>query len=361
MLHHTRAIAVGIFSLGLALGAQAGPAMFNASFIFHAWGNDITSGTAYPYNTNTFNAVPLGHDCQSFDPYTPNGAPSPRYCELTILREGVPATGSGTLVTGGATVGAPVGLPQSAFGIDITGFNRTYYPYIQSWTYANFVNDAGAFFAGGGAAAGKGVVTHSGMGQQSGQWYIHEGDRGFGGVMGLLGFYGVKSAKWIVLGKVGTFVNTNSNWDMVTPLGREQYATPTAFTPMGKATNWLNPHTYPNTGTNNVNGNTTRWTVDGWGTPWTTGTVTLYAKAGYFTTIHVRTGYDTVTAGGVRNLQLVTPGLVHWIGVGFQGHTGHIGILTLQITPEPGAILLLGAGGGTLALLYGVSRRRTKR
>ena len=53
---------------------QAGPALFSASFIMHAWGNEITSGTLYPYNSANWDAVPLGHDCQSAYPYTPNGA-----------------------------------------------------------------------------------------------------------------------------------------------------------------------------------------------------------------------------------------------------------------------------------------------
>jgi len=361
MLRNTRAIALGIFALGLALGAQAGPALFSGSFIWNAWGNDITSGASYPYNTNTFNAAPIGHDCQHFSPYTANGEPSSRYCPLSVLREGVPATGSGYLVTGGATLGAPIGLAPSAITITVTGFNRTYYPYIQSWTYANIANDAGSFFAGGGPAFGKGTHIKTGMGQTSGTWIIHEGARGFGGVMGLLGWYGVKSAKYIVLGKVGTYVNLDSDWNQIKPVGRVQYATPTAFTPMGKASNWLNPHTLTSAATNNVNGNMSTWVVDGWGTPWTTGSLTVYARGGYFTTILHRAGYDSVTSGGVRNIQLVTPTLTHWIGPGFQAHTGQIGMLTLQITPEPEAILMLAAGGGILALLYGVSRRRTLR
>jgi hypothetical protein len=68
-------------------------------------------------------------------------------------------------------------------------------------------------------------------------------------------------------------------------------------------------------------------------------------------------GNDTTTTGGARNLQLVTPALTHWIGPGFQDHTGHIGILRLQIVPEPGALLLLAAGAGALALLRRGSRR----
>ena len=94
----------------------------------------------------------------------------------------------------------------------------------------------------------------------------------------------------------------------------------------------------------------------GTGTAWTTGQVAVYAKAGAFTTILHRTGYDTTTPSGVRNIQLVTPGLTHWIEPGSEDHTGHIGILKLRV-PEPHGVLLLAADVGMLLLLRRVSRR----
>jgi hypothetical protein len=331
--------------------------MFTASMILHSFGNDITSGTVYPYNTLRTIAMPLGHDCQHAAPSTPNGAPNDRYCATTTLMAGYPATGSGYLVTGGATAGAPVGLPQSAFAVDVTGFHRTYYPYIQSHTYGEFVNAAGTFFAGGGPAFGEGTHTHSGMGQRSGQWIIHEGPRGFGGILNILGAIGDIHFAWIITGKVGTYTGGPGNWNMVTAFGNNQYTSPTGYTPMGK-TLWRNPHFTTNFYTNNENGNVTTVVAIATGTPWTTGSVTLYANAGIFATVLHRAGYDTVTAGGVRNLQLVTPAVTHWISPGWQSHSGQIGILTMQISPEPRAILLLAAGGGVLALLYLTSRRR---
>jgi hypothetical protein len=39
-------------------------------------------------------------------------------------------------------------------------------------------------------------------------------------------------------------------------------------------------------------------------------------------------------------------------------HTGHIGILSLQVLPEPTALLLLAAGVGALVGLHRLSRRR---
>jgi hypothetical protein len=332
--------------------------MFVASLSIHAWGNDVTTGTAVPYNESGFTALPLGHDCQEADAATPNGAVNPRYCGTTTMMQGAPATGSGFLVTGGATVGGVIGLPQSAFSVTATGFLPTYYPYLQTHTYADFRNAAGTFFAGSGPAAGKGTVTHSGMGQLSGQWTIKEGKNGYGGVLGLLGKFGSRSTKFVIPGKVGTYEGAGS-WLLVHPLGRPQYATPIGTTPMGK-TVWQNPKTAVMVYVNNVNGNTSATQGRVSGTPWTTGTVTVYALAGGVQTIFHTQGFDTTTGTGVtrvRNIQLVTPELIHWIGPGWQTHQGAVGILNLRITPEPGAILMLAAGAGVLFLLYRTNRR----
>jgi hypothetical protein len=68
------------------------------------------------------------------------------------------------------------------------------------------------------------------------------------------------------------------------------------------------------------------------------------------------TGYDNRTAGGVGNIQLVTPSLTHWLSPSWNSHTAQVGMLKIQV-PEPGAVLLLAAGGGVLGLLYWTSRR----
>jgi hypothetical protein len=330
--------------------------MFDASFIFHAWGNDITSGTAYPYNEAGITAAPLGYDCQDDAPYSVNGAPNLRYCSPAIISKGHPVTGMGTLVSGSAVVGGPVGLPQSAFAtVGLTGFLATYYPYLQSNTYATIANEAGNFFAGGGPAA-AGTITKTGMGQTTGSWIIspRAGGNALGGTLGLLGRYGA-IGKYVVPGKVGTYLGTSS-WAIIPPMGRPQSQTIIGYTPMGKI-KWANPFTKTDVWVNNYNGNTSVLAARGTASPWTTGTVGAYARAGVFQTVLKRTGFDTVTSGGVRNIQLVTPTLTHWIGPGFQTHTAQIGILSLTITPEPEAILMLAAGGALLALLFRVSRR----
>jgi hypothetical protein len=49
-----------LLTLGLTPSAHAGAAMFQASFILHAFGNDVTMGSTFPSNTYTFYALPLG-------------------------------------------------------------------------------------------------------------------------------------------------------------------------------------------------------------------------------------------------------------------------------------------------------------
>jgi len=339
-------LAIGAMVLGFGFGAQAGPAMFEASFIMHAFGNDITSGTTFPYSWYSFSAVPLGHNCRYRYPYSPNGATYPHYCGSATFHRGSPATGTFAVDTGGSVVGGSIAVPQYAFGITATGIFPPYYPYLYSKTYATFANAAGTFFAGGGPAFGLGTKTHTGTSQTVGSWVIHEGDRGFGGTLGLLGRLGAK-AKYVVTGKVGTYEGTGS-WNMIRALGRPRSSTVYSYTPQG--TNWFNPHRVTNTYVNNVNGNQSTVLVLGSGTPWTTGSVTVYAVVGVFPTILQRAGDDTVTPGGLRNLQLVTPALTHWIGPGFQGHTGHIGILEFQLVPEPGSLGLLILGLGALVV-----------
>ena len=135
-------------------------------------------------------------------------------------------------------MGGPVGLPQSAFVADgVTGFLATYYPYLQSHTYAYIANEAGGFFAGGGPAATT-TIHKTGMGQTTGSWYVRKrsGGNALGGVMGLLGSYGAWG-QYVVAGKVGTYHGTSS-WAVIPPMGRVQYATPIAYTAMGKTTRW---------------------------------------------------------------------------------------------------------------------------
>ena len=89
-----------IMALGIAADARAGPAMFQASFIMHAFGNDITTGTIFPYSTDVFSALPIGRNCRTISSYTTNGMPAPYFCGAATLQEGAAATGSGAISLG---------------------------------------------------------------------------------------------------------------------------------------------------------------------------------------------------------------------------------------------------------------------
>ena len=369
LLCHLRPLAVGAFVLGFALSAQAAPEMFEASFIFHAWGNDISSATTGTvYEANDWTAAPLGWDCQHAEPYTGNGAPASRYCTLpNKMQKGHPAVGSWSRSL--PATPSKITLKQSDFGVALgttlttypwgqgdccRGFLITFPPYLQSFTYATFVNAAGSFFAGGGAAAGVGYNNLTGMGV--GTWRIRAGKNAFGGAMGLLGKYGA-TGKYTITGKTGTY-NGVSSWAMVPNLGRPLYQTQIDTGPMGTPI-WQNPFSktdmwYKTTPKGAVKVSTIL--AIGEGTLWTTGQVGNFAKTGAYYTSLWRTGYDNRDSAGKGNIQLVTPTLTHWLSPGYNTHSAQLGMLKIQV-PEPGAVLLLAAGGGVLGLLYWTSRR----
>jgi len=302
----------------LAPPTQAGTALYDASFFIHAFGND-TLGYVAP--------IPVTEA----------------------------ATGSGTIgATATGTRPAPVALPKSAFGVTAAAYWPIYPPTTFYWTYATFANEAGRFFAGGGPAAGKGTISHKGNGNRVGSWFIREGENAFGGTLGLLGKQGAFAQFQIKTSGPsvplpGTFTGTSS-WNIINALGRSQMDS-------------LNPHTNTGTFINKGLGTVTTYTKLASGTPWTTGTVTVYATAGSFTTSFQRSGYDTTTPGGARNIQLVTPTLTHWKrghGRPFN-HTGHIAIINIQLVPEPSRLAMFAAGAGALLILHRVFQDSSSR
>ncbi len=362
---------------------QSGPAMFEASFILHAFGNDSDTGTTPPYSANGWTALPLGYDCQHAEKYSGNVLNS-RYCSPAKMQRGHPATGMGAGTTTSklsVMPGTPVPgivLQQSALGIELythpltgtdtdtphccRGFPIQPPSYAQTFTYATFVNAAGSFFAGGGAAAagfhaaGTGAArynNYTGM-QNHGTWQIRAGVNAFGGAMGLLGKYGAKG-KWSSPG-VPTFYEGTTSWGMVPDIGRKIFNTVIGYGAMG-TTLFQNPFTRTDkrrkyfTNGSPIPGKTSTVTAIGLGTLWTTGQVGNFALAGSYATSLWRTGFDTFELGGARNIQLVTPGLTHWLREGPDDYTAHVGILKLRIVPEPGRVALLALGLGALLAL----------
>jgi len=344
MLHSLRSVACAILIAAFAAPAAAGPAMFSASFVLRAFGNDITSGASWPSSTVVFYALPLGHNCKDPSRYTANGTHlAPYYCYPTTLRAGRPATGHGTLRVGAGSP-ASIMLPQSALGITAVGARPLQPGYLQSDTYATFVNASGTFFAGGGPSS---VSRYYGCGEgpELCRLLIQNGPHKFGGAMPLLGRLG-GVVRWVDPGGSGTFAGTSS-WNMIVAPGRRaSYGDP------------LNPYTNTGMFYNTLLGITTTVSKYGRGTLWTTGMVAVYAEEGYLRTILRSTGYDDRTPGGLGNIQLVTPALTRWVWAGISpAYTGHIGILKIQV-PEPDAVLLLAVGTGALLALRRLGRRR---
>jgi hypothetical protein len=334
----SREIRIGSSPTNASSTPPSRPAMFQASFIMHAFGRDTWTTFMGYYGPDEYFALPIGNFCPATDP----GATG--YCTNDILQAGAPATGSGIL-TAGTAIAASIALPQSAFGITTTGYlpkavrrRCPYYCYYSGYplrrTYATFANAAGTFFPGGGPAGG------------------------FGGTLSLLGELGGRRSFFPGGGAVyGTVYAGTGSWNMLPALGRRKYAAPIGYGTMGTPTNWTNPNTITESAATAAGNRTSRFEVRATGTRWTTGPVSASARSGLFSTFLRRTGYDTTTPGGIRNIQLVTPVLTHWIGPKLQTHSGHIGILKLRIVPEPGAVLMLGVGVGVLVVLRSVSRR----
>jgi len=344
-------IAAAILTLGVGSAAQAGTAMFQASFIVHAFGNDVTTGANSPFNTSVFTPMPLGTTgCAPY--YGPYSA-SYHHC-LPVSQRGQSATGTGLISVATTGTGpAPIALPQSAFGVTTMGFWPINVPTEYYTTYATFVNAAGSFFAGGGPTTYS--FTSSISGTTQGRWVIQPGPNRFGGKLGLLGRLG---AWWVFdyggVSLTGHWTPDTGHWNPFT--GRSSW---NMIKAMGRGSGDPD-HTYTNTGMfyNLARTQTITYTAIGRGTHWTTGSVTVSVPLGTWMTIFRRAGHDTTTPGGARNIQLVTPALTHWIGTGSvpNNFTGHIGVLTLQV-PEPHAVLLLAAGAGALLLLRRSSRR----
>jgi len=330
--------------------------MFEASFIMHAFGEgESISGVYYPLSFMSIPAacaLPLETSSTSSSSGYGPVLETHGFCHAFTM-SGKPATGSGALsVVPTGTGPSGVALPQSAFGITTTQV----WPSSYLTTYATFRNAAGSFFAGGGPAA-AGTVRKKGQGNFAGSWTIQPGEHAFGGPMGLLGRLGAYQL-YTVTGKAGTYAGSMS-WNMIKGLGRERLGS----SPMGPGPDPMNPYTNTGMFVNTLAGATHTYTLYGTGTPWTTGAVTVYALAGSFTTVMRRSGFDTTSTTSmgdtVRNIQLVTPALTHWRGSGgANDHTGHIGVLRLQIVPEPGGVLLLAVGVGVLIALRSAVTRR---
>jgi hypothetical protein len=313
-------LAVAMFGL-LAAPAQAGPKIYSGSLVFHALGNDLTTGTTPPFATYTFIALPLGASC---NPALVGGMT----CSSATLQQGAPLTGGGAAsVTGSSPAGFT--LPANQLKRTTLGVLPPYPGISYTATTATLANSTGGFGPGGGPGSFS-YIPVRGIGGTTVS--VTQGAKQFGGVMRLLG--GMRSLN-VAPDRVASFpqlpvtIAGGSYATRITTLGIYYYPsqTPMLGTGLGYATAF----------------------------PWTTGTVSVRAygdSPSFFPTSITRRGYDNRTEMGGGTIQLVTPVLMHWTG---GEHQGLVGILRLQFVPEPSSWLMLVSGIGLLGVLY---RRR---
>lgn len=272
------------------------------------------------------------------------------------VMKGAPVSGSGyaTTTAGGAfnfaAAQAPP-FPANANG----GMRRTTQgefsnipPYLYSYTYATFRNDAGNFAPGGGffstAAVGATMQKNNKVGSTTvAKVKVTRGSNSFGGTMKLLGKITTKVCYFYAGGcslGSGTWKYEN--------IGAAGGAKAAGIVTAPFTSSWVIP--YYNTGLatkHSTTGVGSRW-------PWTTGTVTVSATVrGPHKTFQARKGFDTRGASGLGSVQLVSPVVTTWLGV-VNFETAGIGILKLEFVPEPGVLVGLVAGLSLLGVLYRV-------
>ncbi len=375
----------GILALVVASSSQAGVvSMYNlGTLTIKAFGNDTTTGSTYPSNTNVYLGLPFGQHCNSAHG---TGTTS---CGGTYpsAQAGSPLFGGDVVnVTTSSAAPAKFGLAQGQLARKLgtlptvwnsgpfTTYTRTtsgaqgtmtvynsnpnhvkiplngnpggsfsyYPPYIYSYSYADLKNQAGNFFGGGGPGS---FTYHDGATSVAAKVTPTSANQ-FGGTMALLG-HQTSRAGYFING--GLSIIPSSPWLFQAVGGK------------GTGNNSTMAYTLTATGTGMhtvLTGTFTEY-VRAMAFPWTTGVAQVDAPQGPFVTHMKRTGYDARTAGGIGNIQMVSPMLTHWTNpsTGSDYATGGIGVMKLKFVPEPGSMLLLGAGISLLGLVYRSTRR----
>ena len=245
-------------------------------------------------------------------------------------------TGTGGFSFAGAALKANNGLRART-----TGEFTNIYPYIYSYTYADFVNDAGLF----GPGKGIGAFTHKYyQGGTVARMIVTPGPNQFGGTMRLLGQMTTKVCYY----RNGGCSLGENDWfyDLVG-------TTASRATPSGPVT-----APYVITGYayyyQTAGSQISTVKVIGDRLPWTTGSVTVTARGrGGFKTVHYGHGYDNrnpVTGKGT--IQLVSPVMTRWLQPASKLETTGIAQLRIKFVPEPQTWALLIAGASLLGVGY---------
>ena len=265
---------------------------------------------------------------------------------------GNPVSGIGMVDATGFGVGKNFALPAASANAsgNHQGMHRTtqgefnnIFPYIYSYTYATFRNDAGNFAAGGGPGAFN--VPYSVLGAQVAHTAVQAGPNKFGGVMKLLGKVSTKVCYY----RSGGCSLGQMNW-------RYDAIGAPAYTSGGVVTQGYTA-TYSAQYYHTVLMTTSTIMAVGSRFPWTTGTATVTAVGrGPNKTVEQRKGFDSRTVNGSGTLQLVTPVLTRWLQPAAQFETGGVGVLRFTFAPEPRAWMALVSGLSVLAVLYRARR-----
>jgi hypothetical protein len=308
--------------------------------------------------------------------FTPGGAPNATLCSATttvggmgatmflttnstkrgVVMKGNPLTGEQIVTLSGAgpagfflkaAPATPVKTPgPTGFGLRRTTFGEfnAIFPYVYSYTYATLRNDAGSFFAGGGAGAFN-IKYYQGANTIA-QIVQKAGANQFGGVMRLLGQLTTKVCYY----RNGGCSLGGNNW-RYDAIGTSAFISSGGMVTMGYSAMYTAMYYH----TNLMQASTVN--VHGYRFPWTVGTVTVSGLDPPHKTIERRKGYDNRTSQGMGTIQLVTPLLTRWQQPAADQFTGGIAVLRLQFVPEPGKWALLASGLGLLGVFYRVRRR----
>jgi hypothetical protein len=389
-------VSASLLALGFAMTAQAGPRLYEGSLVIEAFGNDTTDGVTTPFTTNVPQPVPgAGAHCNTVrfhaketktlpTYYNTNTAPGqgngnynvftipsyggqvsvhhsgslsyPEGCGAETLAYGAPLAGQGSIhTTGNASTSRASSNPRGftliasdLYGTEDGGSAAFAFPYFWDKGYADLRNQRGVFCEGCGPGRydSSPRFSHAGSGGE-GRLGVTPGGNKFGGTMKLLGTV-YNNTSFLDVYDLYVYKNT---W-LFDYVGAGAYASGGAITApaFGSDTNFYIGRTHGWASTS---------TVEAFALSWTTGTATITAVGGPFTTVMARAGFDNRDPHGSGDIQMVSPMLTRWI---FRGgvasyHTGGIGILRLRFVPEPQVWMLLGAGLSLLGILYRVNRR----
>jgi len=286
-----------------------------------------------------YKALPIGQACA--------------LCSPAVVEAGQPVTGSGSLNakgTGLSAITVPAHLIQgSAMGSFPVVF-PSLTPY--SKTQAAVSNAEGAFFTGGGPGSTTRSPFLSGWGFAYAK--VVKGPKQFGGTMKLLG----SLERRVQLASTSVIFTTYAG-----PHGA--WAAAGGKVTAGSTLTWMVSKRFYASGTPTL---AFSFPVLNTAFSWTTGMATVFRKINlstysggstYYTFTRLQaSGYDTVTSMGLRNIQLVTPVLSHYMPPNprIPYTLGSIAILNLKFVPEPSAWLLLGTGGLFLFALHRAQR-----